>query len=156
MVPHSATKKTPFDLVFGKLSTKLRHTWPLVCRVEFRPPVKNIGTFDSPAESGINLFYKGGGAYQIDAESGAVRTKHLNFIDEVFAGSASQSDSNSDSTETSDTESSSGQSKNYVSTWQESKSDGDNLESNTENDDSDDYSSEDETKSSENEVESKD
>lgn len=92
-VPHSGTKKIPFEVVFGKPSTDVRHIRPFGCRVEFRPPVKKLRTFESRTDTGIHLFHEGGGIYHIETKNGIVRTKHVNFLETEFPGSVTDLDS---------------------------------------------------------------
>ena len=95
LVPHSVTKKTPFEVVFGNQSPDVRHIRPFGCKVHFRPPVKSIDTFAPRMENGINLCHEKGGIYRIKSSSVIIRTKHVTFFENEFPGTSSKSSSSS-------------------------------------------------------------
>lgn len=153
---HSATKRAPFDILFGKKSIDVRHIRRLGCRAEFCRPLKKLETFSSQTKNVVHLFYEGGVIYPIEISNGTVRTKHVKFIESEFPGSISDSDFDSDYSSSSDTDSDISLT---ISTTEKSESgdsdDYDDFEWNEEEEDSDSASSKDSEKASEYDVESK-
>ena len=86
IVANKKTTKIPYEIVFGKPSPDLSHIKPFGCRVEFRPPVKKLKTFEPRSENGINLCHESGGIYRIETRTGIGHTKHVKFFKSEFPG----------------------------------------------------------------------
>lgn len=148
ILPHSVTKKTPYEIVFGYVSNDARHIRPFGCRIEFHPPANKISTFNSRTDDGINLFHEGGGIYRIETSDGTVRTKHGNFIEHEFPGSILSMESENELSSSSESESTTGLSISSSSTWPDNNDDDDDdiysssEEENDSNTDSSDESNE--------------
>lgn len=55
VVPHSETKKVPYDTVFGTSSLELKHIKPFGCRMLYHQVMAKLLTFSTKLREGICL-----------------------------------------------------------------------------------------------------
>lgn len=92
VLPHRATIRAPFDIVFGKKSTEVRHIRPFECRAAFSPPIKNRATVSSQTENRIHVFHEVGVIYLIETSNETVIPKNVKFVESKFPGSIPDTD----------------------------------------------------------------
>ena len=57
-VPHSKTKKAPYEVLFGKRNGNVRHFRTFGCKVSFKPTSRRSKTFAPIMEDGLNLYHE--------------------------------------------------------------------------------------------------
>lgn len=83
---HSATEKVPFDVLFGNLSSSIRHIRPFGCRKLHQRRLKKVDRFAACVYEGLCLWHESGGVCHILLKNGPVRTKHFRAEEHKLAG----------------------------------------------------------------------
>lgn len=76
-VSNSITNQVPFETIFGRAPSDIKHLKAFGCRMLSRLVAKMIDTFAPRCIEGVRLFHKGGGVYRLLFDSGTVCTKHV-------------------------------------------------------------------------------
>ena len=88
VVPHSMTGSIPHEDAYEIRSPDFAHLRPFGCRVLYYPAKPTLKTFKPRLEEGINLGHDEGGIYWVLTDTGAIRTKHVRMLENLFPGIA--------------------------------------------------------------------
>lgn len=83
-VPSSTTGKSLSSSDFEERPTYLKLIGPFGCHVICKPKADQLTTFSPRGSRGLNLLHDDGGVYRILANTGVVRTKHVNYMETKF------------------------------------------------------------------------